>query len=110
MIGRERTDFSVQATTARQVIKRTAIAVLLAMGMLLPRRPTSATGWVAYVAILAAFALLGQAGIGLIRWLLRQERHPMLCKGLALFVAIVPGVAFLLLLKFELDFISANFR
>ena len=78
--------------------------------LLLPRRPTSASGWLAY---LLALALLVAVFFGLARILLFLERRPhqrLANRLLGVVVAVVPGVALVYLLFSHADLVMRYFQ
>ena len=78
--------------------------------LLLPQRPTSASGWLAY---LLALALLVAVFFGLARILLFLERRPhqrLANRLLGVVVAVVPGVALVYLLFSHADLVMGYFQ
>ena len=78
--------------------------------LLLPRRPTSASGWLAYI---LALALLVIVFFGLARILLFLERRPhqrLANHLLGVVVAVVPGLALVYLLFSHADLVMRCFQ
>lgn len=78
--------------------------------LLLPRRPTSASGWLAY---LVALSLLVVVFFGLARVLLFLEKRPhqrLANRLLGIVVAVVPGVALVYLLFSHADVVMRYFQ
>lgn len=78
--------------------------------LLLPRRPTSASGWLAYLVVLT---LLVAVFFGLARVLLFLERRPhrrLANRLLSVVVAVVPGVGLVYLLFSHADLVMRYFQ
>ncbi len=114
MIGeRQRPEAGAAQPRPERLLTLAAEGVACVIGivvLLLPRRPTSAPGWVAYV---LALALLVAAFHGLARilsFLERRPQHRLANRLLGVVVAVVPGLGLLYLLFSRADLVMRYFQ
>ena len=109
---------NIRASTLGELLVRRApaaaltgvVCVLAIIVLMLPRRPTSALAWLAYVSALSLFVAICLGLAGVLVYLDSRPRHRLVNRVLGFFLAVVPGLAFIYLLFSHADFVMRYFR
>ena len=80
------------------------------LGMIYPLLPNSLPGWLACIGAGMAVGLWGTVSALLIKWLERQQRYRLLCRALAVVVALSLGCGILWIAANSSEFMHKNFR